>query len=61
MKFTMLFSVISLSACSTLNDFRKVTHQEAEVGVQVIEDKKTNVLCYVYRDSDVGSMSCVKK
>lgn len=47
--------------CSTPRDYTQMTDQVAEYGVQYIEDKKNGNICYVYRDGDWSSLSCVKK
>jgi hypothetical protein len=60
MRMILLFAVI-LGGCATKRDYTQLTDQVAEYGVQKIEDKKTGNICYVYRDGDWSSLSCVKK
>lgn len=58
MKYIMLALV--LSGCAT-RDYKQISDQVAEYGLQSYEDKKHSVVCYMYRDGDFSSLSCVKK
>jgi hypothetical protein len=49
----------TLGGCST-RDYTMLTKQVADYGIQRFEDKEKNVVCYVYRDSDSNSMTCLK-
>lgn len=58
--FKFLPISILMVGCSTPRDYRQMTGQVAEYGVQSIQDKDKGVTCYVYRDGDWSSLSCVK-
>jgi uncharacterized membrane protein YjgN (DUF898 family) len=49
----------TLSGCAT-REYTQLTKQVADYGIQRFEDKEKNVTCYVYRDSDSNSMTCLK-
>ena len=49
----------TLTGCAT-RDYTMLTKQVADYGIQRYEDKEKNVVCYVYRDSDSNSMTCLK-
>jgi hypothetical protein len=51
--------LMSTSGCAT-REYAMLTKQVGDYGIQRFEDKEKNVVCYVYRDSDNGAMSCVK-
>lgn len=57
MKYLILLA-FTLIGCAT-RDYTQLTDQVGEYGVQKIKDKKENVVCYVYRDGDNSSLSCV--
>jgi hypothetical protein len=60
LKFFKFLSIsIMMVGCAT-RDYTMLTKQVADYGLQKIQDKKTNVTCYVYRDADTSSLSCVK-
>lgn len=59
LKFFKILSIsIMLVSCAT-RDYQVMTKQVADYGLQKIEDKKTKVICYIYRDADSPSLSCV--
>jgi uncharacterized membrane protein YjgN (DUF898 family) len=49
----------TLSGCAT-REYTMLTKQVADYGIQRFEDKEKNVICYVYRDDDSNSMTCLK-
>lgn len=51
--------LMSVGGCAT-RDYTMLTKQVGDYGIQRFEDKAKNVICYVYRDSDNGAMSCLK-
>lgn len=55
-----LFLALVLVGCASKRDFVPVTEQIANNGLSVVEDRKHDVLCYVYRDSDGSSIACVR-
>lgn len=52
---------MSVSGCAGHREYRQLTDQVGEYGVQAIEDKRNPVICYVYRDGDNSSLSCLPK
>lgn len=56
----ILLTALLVSGCAT-RDYKELTKQVAEYGLQTYEDKKHNVLCYIYRDDDSNSMFCFEK
>ena len=58
--FISIFTILSLAACSSTRDYQVMTDQIVDNGVQHLKDKDRGVSCYVYKDSDGVSMSCVK-
>jgi hypothetical protein len=51
--------LMSTGGCAT-REYTMLTKQVGDYGIQRFDDKDKNVVCYVYRDSDNGAMSCVK-
>lgn len=51
--------VVASVACTTPRDYVQLTDQVGEYGLQVISDSPHGVRCYVYRDGDNSSLSCV--
>lgn len=58
MKLVALFLV--LVGCATPRDYRDLTKQVGNNGIQRYDDKEKNVSCWVYRDSDGSLMACLK-
>lgn len=60
MRVSIAITLILVStACTTPRDYVQLTDQVGEYGLQVIPDSPHGVRCYVYRDGDNSSLSCV--
>ena len=57
MKILLMVSFM-LASCST-SQYVKV-EGIAENGLHRVEDKKMDVVCYVYQDSDGNALSCLR-
>lgn len=55
-----IVSSLIISGCAGKRDYAMLTEQVAEYGVQRFEDDKNNVTCYIYRDKDSNSMTCLE-
>lgn len=60
MKLLMILAILSVTACGH-RDYAQLSDQVAEYGLQSYSDKRTDVVCYMYRDGDYSALSCVKK
>lgn len=49
--------LLALTGCASTRDYTQVTKQVAEYGIQSIKVGKAT--CFVYRDDDGSSMSCI--
>jgi uncharacterized membrane protein YjgN (DUF898 family) len=56
---TIIVFLGTLNGCAT-REYTMLTKQVADYGIQRFEDKEKNVVCYVYRDNDSNSMTCLK-
>jgi len=54
----VILALVFLAGCST-GSYKTITSEVAENGLQVYEGKTDK--CYIYRDSDGSTMSCLKK
>lgn len=54
-----IIAVVFLTGCAS-NPYSRLTDKVVDNGLSKFEDKKGDVNCYVYRDSDGSSISCVK-
>lgn len=67
MRYSMIFliglivtlAVVFLNGCAP-REYKTLTEQVANYGIQRFEDKDRGVICYVYRDADGNSMWCTK-
>lgn len=57
--FAIIVFLGTISGCAT-REYTMLTKQVADYGIQRYEDKEKNVICYVYRDNDSNSMTCLK-
>jgi hypothetical protein len=55
----IIFIAVILTGCTT-NPYAHLTEVVADNGISRFEDKRFDVNCYIYRDSDGSSISCVK-
>lgn len=51
---------ILLFGCASERDYSVVTEQVVNIGMEKIVDKSTGVVCFIYKDSDGVSNSCLK-
>lgn len=56
----VLFVVLLLTGCATSRDYKDLTKQVGNNGIQRYDDKEKNVSCWVYRDSDGSLMACLR-
>lgn len=60
-KLISALSIVGLIGCSSTRDYDLMTDQiVGKNGVHHLKDKDRGVSCYVYKDGDGVSMSCVK-
>lgn len=61
LKYFMILPISLITVnCSTTRDYKQLTEQVADYGLQRLDDKSKGVSCYVYRDRDNSIMSCIK-
>lgn len=58
-KIAILTASLLLGGCASPREWRELTVQVANYGLQVYEDKPRGNVCYVYRDNDSPAISCL--
>ena len=55
----VIIAAVVMTGCAS-SPYSRLTDKVVDNGLSKFEDKKSEVNCYVYRDSDGSSISCVK-
>jgi hypothetical protein len=60
LKTALILAIAPVLVSCDKRQYLMLTEQVGNYGIQRFEDKEKNVFCYVYRDSDGNSMTCLK-
>lgn len=60
MKSLSVCIALIVSGCASRSPYVTITEYAVDQGLYKIKDKKNNTVCYIYRDEDNSSLSCVK-
>lgn len=58
MKTLIIIACLLFFGCKTTRAYDQQTKQIVDYGMSTYTDAKNNTICHIYRDADVGMMSC---